>query len=297
MLLRKNESKRTKKSHWKGIKMTRRSTITGLSLAIRKTMTSFSSDNNMSEKKTPAEFKIKIANTLKERESVFQLAYQVYLAKGYIKENINQMLIQYYDSNPETVILIVQDQKGNLVGSLTLVFNECSRLPAEKIYGNEIATLRKNGERLVEISRLIIDDRYRNSKEVLLLLMNYLAIFSYHAKNYSALIIQVNPRHKNYYKALLNFDEIGDEKACPSVQNAPAILLHLPLSRYQSEVIRCTDQANLNKRERSLYPQFLRPEQEKLVACYLQNQVKPMTIEEKIYFGFTESGVGRAVCI
>ena len=275
----------------------KRRSPTGLSFAIRDTITSFTDGTNFIEKKSPPEFKIKIANTLEERESVFQLAYQVYLAKGYIKENINQMLIQPYDANPETVILIVQDQNKMIAGSLTLVFNGSSRLPAEKIYGNEIGELKQKGEKLVEISRLIINDQYRNSKEVLLLLMNYLAIYSYHAKKYSSLIIQVNPRHKNYYKALLNFDEIGTEKACPSVQNAPAVLLHLPLIRYQSEVIRCTSSLEQRKKERSLYPHFLKPEQEKLVSHYLQNQVRPLTPDEKLYFGFTESGVGRAVCI
>ena len=127
--------------------------------------------------------------------------------------------------------------------------------------------------------------------------MNYLAIYSYHVKKYSSLIIQVNPRHKNYYKSLLNFDEIGAEKSCPIVQNAPAVLLHLPLSRYQSEVIRYSKNFEHHKRERSLYPHFLKPEQEKLVAHYLQKQFKPISSEEKMYFGFSESGISRAVCV
>lgn len=277
--------------------MNRRSSTTGLSLAINKTMASFSSGTSIIEKISPAEFTIKVANTLEERESVFQLAYQVYLKKGYITENSYERLVQAYDANPETIILIVQDKNKNIAGSLTLVFNKNSRLPAEKIYGIEIAELKNKDERLVEISRLIIDDHYRNSKEVLLLLMNYLAIYSYHVKNYSSLIVQVNPRHKNYYKSLLNFDEIGSEKACPSVQNAPAVLLHLPLSRYHAEVLRCANLTEQNKKERSLYPHFLKPEQEKLVAHYLKNQVRPITSEEKNYFGFTESGIGRAVCV
>ena len=281
----------------KGIAMKRRSSTTGLSLAIRNTMTSFSSGATFIEKKTPAEFIIKIANTLEERESVFQLAYQVYLEKGYIKDNPTRRLVQTYDANPETVILIVQDQNRNIAGSLTLVFSGSAKLPAEKIYGDEIASLKNKGERLVEISRLIIDDRYRSSKEVLLLLMNYLAIYSYHEKKYSSLIVQVNPRHKNYYKALLNFDEIGTEKACPSVQNAPAVLLYLPLSRYQSEVIRYANMSDQSKKERSLYPHFVKPEQEKLVAHYLSNQVKPISSEEKNYFGFTESGIGQVACV
>jgi hypothetical protein len=46
-----------------------------------------------------------------------------------------------------------------------------------------------------------------------------------------------------------------------------------------------------------LYAHFLKPEQEKLVAHYLKNQVSEITSEEKIYFGFSESGTSRAVCI
>jgi hypothetical protein len=277
--------------------MINRERKTGVSLAMRDTISSFSTESNIIKKAIPSEFTIKVANTLEEREAVFQLAYHVYLEKSYIKENTYKMLVQYYDSNSETVILIVQDKDKNIAGSLTLVFNGNTKLPAEKIYSQEICDFKNKGEKIVEISRLIINDQFRNSKEVLLLLMNYLAIYSYHVKNYSSLIVQVNPRHKNYYKALLNFDEIGIEKACPSVQNAPAVLLHLPLSRYHSEVIRCTNPQNHLKRERSLYPSFLKPEQEKLVAHYLEKQVKPISFEEKTYFGFTESGVAKAVCI
>jgi len=261
---------------------------TGVSEAIRDTIISFSTGTNIISKPVPSEFTIKVANTLEEREAAFQLAYQVYLEKGYIKENDSKLHVQSYDAHPETVILIVQDRCKNIAGTLTLVFNKTTILPAEKIYAQEINELKTKGENLVEISRLVINDQYRSSKEVLLLLMNYLAIYTYHVKNYSSLIIQVNPRHKNYYKSLLGFDEIGTEKACPSVQNAPAILLHLPLSRYHSEVVRCTSPFNKHKKERSLYPSFLKPEQENLVSHYLEKQFKPISSEELIYFGLSK---------
>ena len=270
---------------------------TGLSIAIRNTIISIENDQIVAPKIKPAKFKIKIANTLEERESVFQLAYQIYLEKGYIKANPQKWLVQNYDAHQETIILMVQDQNKKVAGSLTLVFNEKNKLPAEKIYGDEISSLKPKAEKMVEISRLVINHEYRNSKEVLLLLINYLMIYAYHVKKYDSLVIEVNPRHKNYYVTLLNFEAIGIEKACPSVQNAPAVLLHLPLIRYQLEVIRCSFSSYQNKKERSLYPHFLKPEQEKLVAHYLKNQIRPITSEEKIYFGFTESGISRAVCI
>lgn len=271
--------------------------ISGISAAIQTTMSSLRQNRPLVESSKTKEFTIKIANTLQEREAVFRLGYQVYLEKEFIKPNQQEWLIQPYDFDPETIILIVQDHEKNLVGSVTLVFDGDSRLPAEKIYGKELVHLKKSGDKMVELSRLIVNPHYRNAKEVLILLFNYLGIYSYHIKNYKSLIVQVNPRHKNYYKGLLNFDEVGDEKACPVVQNAPAVLLHLPLSRWQSEVVRCTNSQNQNSKERSLYPYFLQMKQQTLVAYYLAKQVKPMSEEEKQYFGFSESNIGMAVTI
>jgi len=274
----------------KGITMTRRSTPTGLSLAIRKTMTSFSSGTNLIEKKTPSEFTIKIANTLEEREGVFKLAYQVYLEKGYIKENKDEWMVQNYDSVKETTILIVQDKLKNIVGSVTLVFDGTSKLPAEKIYDEELTVLRKQKERIAEISRLVIDPHYRNSKEILVLLFNYSYIYSYFVQNYTCFAIEVNPRHIAYYQMLLHFRTIGTEKPCPSVQSAPAILMYIPLKHGQDEVLRLSKNTVPEKNDRSLYHYFAKPEQQSLVAYYLQNQVKPISSEEKIYFGLTKSG-------
>lgn len=265
--------------------------ISGISAAIQTTMFSLIQNRPLVESSITKEYSIKIANTLQEREAVFHLGYQIYLDKGYIKPNLQEWLIQPYDADPQTVILIVQDKNKNIAGSVTLVFNESSRLPAEKIYDPEINALKAKGEKLVELSRLIISPNYRNSKEILLLLFNYLAIYVFHVKKYTSLIVEVSPRHKDYYKVLLNFDEIGCEKACPNVENAPAVLLQLPLNRFHSEVIRCKNQNISDKKERSLFTYFLNKDQENLVASYLEKQVSPMSNSEKQYFGLTRSNL------
>ena len=286
-----------KNNYGKGTIMKTRNTPSGLSIAIKSALFSNQNSNSKIIIKNSSEFSIKVANTLAERESVFQLAYQVYLDKRYIKENPNEWLVQSYDSNSETVILIVQDKQKNTVGSVTLVFDGSSRLPAEKIYGNELKTLRNQNEKIVEISRIVIAPDYRNSKEILILLFNYLHVYSYRVKKYTCLAIEVNPRHTAYYKALLHFRVIGEEKPCPNVQNAPAILMFLPLTPAQQEVKKITQFKQIEKSDRSLYHYFLKPEQENLATDYLKNQVKAITAEEKNYFGFSESGFSRAVCI
>jgi len=240
---------------------------------------------------------VKIANTLEEREAVFRLGYQVYLEKGYIKENYNEWLVQNYDSCEETIIFIVQDQFKNIAGSVTLLFDKNSKLPVEKIYSEEIKELKKLNPKIAELSRLVISPNYRNSKSILVLLFNYLAIYLHRVKEYDGLVVQVNPRHKIYYKALLSFDEIGREKPCPQVQNAPAVLLFLSTQKYKKEMNRCKSDVNSIGKERTLYPYFLNAEQEKLVAYYLVKQSKPITAEEKLYFGLSHSSTGEIVAV
>lgn len=269
----------------------------GTSIGIKKTMASFQKGESLVEKPKPGEYTIKVANTIEEREAVFRLGYKMYLQKGYIKENSNKWMIQNYDFNEETTILIIQDKQKNIVGTVTLVFDGTTYLPAEKIYRDELNILRNKKEKIVEISRLVVDSKFKNSKEILLLLFNYLYIYSYHVKKYTCLAIEVNPRHIAYYQTLLDFIPIGKQKACPIVQNAPAILMYIPLIHGENKFLRLSNNSEGEKNSRTLYNYFLKPDQQILAANYLKKQAKPMTQEEKMYFGFTESGISRAVCI
>lgn len=281
----------------KGKNMKTNPNSSGISMAIASTLRFRNEGLPLIEKPKPSEFTIKVANTLEERADVFRLAYQVYLGKGFLKANPNEWLVNDYDADEETTILVVKDKNNKLVGSVTLVFDGYSKLPAQKIYGKEIQLLRSVSEKVAEISRLIINPEYRNSKEILVLMFNYLAIYASSVMKYTCLAIEVNPRHKLYYKELLGFTEIGGEKPCPIVENAPATLLHVPLSKLHSEVIRCQKLSPQDKKERTLYQYFLKPEQTSLVAHYLKMQTKPMSAEEKLYFGFSESGISRIACV
>lgn len=269
----------------------------GVSIALNKTFTSYQNGGPLINVLAQKEYTIKIANTLVERDAVFKLGYQTYLEKGYIKKNVDERLICDYDFNSETVILIVQDKQKNIAGSVTLVFDGAIDLPAKKVYGNELNEIKKSGKKTAEFCRFVIDSNFRNSKEILVLLFNYAAIYIHNVKKYEGLAIEVTPRHKNYYKALLNFEEVGNEKCCPQVQNTVGVLLYLSASRYQSAIKNKAEIQNAEKKDRSLYPYFLSAEQESLVAYYLKKQAKPMSEEEKMYFGFSESGINFAVCV
>lgn len=265
-----------------------------VSVGIRHTLISHQNDEPLIVKKDQPKLVIKVANTLEEREAVFQLGYEIYLSKGYINQNDRELLIQAYDNEKETVILIVMDEQKKIVGSVTILFGESSKLPLASIYQSELNQLKKEGKKIAEISRLVISPDYRNTKEVLILLFDYLSIYAYQVKKYDFLAIQVNPRHKDYYKKLLCFEELGSEKQCPHVKNAPAILLCLSKKRYLQE--KCDNKIYANQfKNRTLCPFFSNSEQENLIANYLKNNVKPISAEEKIYFGFMETGYMTAV--
>lgn len=269
----------------------------GVSTALSKTMANFEKGSPLIDADAKQEYTIKIANTLEEREAAFKLGYTTYLEKGYIKENLEERLICEYDFNSETVVLIVQDKQKNIAGTLTLVFDDALELPANKVYHQELDFIKKTHRRNAEICRFVINSAYRNSKEILVLLFNYTAIYINKVKNYDGLVIEVTPRHKNYYKDLLHFKEFGKEKCCPQVQDTVGVLLHLSTLDYQNAIKDIKNNVNTNKKDRSLYPYFLKAEQEELVASYLDKQVKPMNAQEKIYFGYSETKNSNAFCV
>lgn len=267
----------------------------GVSLALKQTISSVTNHEEVKEN-TPSGYTIKLANTLEEREAAYRLAYKVYRDKGYVKENQYGWLIKDHDANPETATLIVQDIEKNVVGSITMIFEGKYSIPAKSIYAKEISALKAKNEKIVEISRLVIDSKHRNGKEILAILFNYLYIFSRLVKKYTCLTIEVNPRHKEFYRLLLGFEVIGEEKPCPNVQNAPAILLMTSLDPKINAALKKHRELPEKKRH-SAVTHFVKPEQEGLVVAYLEKQYKPMSEEEKLYFGFTDSSIGRAVLI
>lgn len=272
----------------KGINVNHKKRISGVSTALSQTQQIIQNNKSIIEEPKTHNYSIKIANTVKERDAAFTLAYKTYLEKGFIQENESKRHICEYDFNHETVILIVQDKEKNIVGSATLVFEENFEIPAKKVYPEEMGLIKKVSKKNTEICRFVINSNSRYSKEILILLFNYAAIYIHKVKKYDGLVIEVNPRHKNYYKELMHFDEIGTEKQCPQVQDAPGILLFLSASKYHNIIENQKYEIKSNKKSRSLFPFFLKPEQENLVGNYLARQVKPMNDLEKEHFGYLE---------
>lgn len=276
--------------HKKGSSMKDKQRPSAVSVCLKTTKNYLTQQNQVIRNK-PSLFTIKLAQTLEQREEVFRLAYKVYRDKGYIQKNESKWLIRNWDFYQSTILLTVLDQNNKLVGSVSLLFNDDGNLPAESLFQKEINVFKEQQRTIAEIARFVIDPAYRHSKEILVLLFNHLYIYSYHVKQCKNLFIEVNPKHTLYYKTLMHFEECSVNKPNPNVSGAPAILMHLSLTNERHRLKSKQDQ---NKAiGRSLYGSFINHEQELLVADYLKRQSKPMTQEQKIYFGFSDSNLNN----
>lgn len=231
-------------------------------------------------------YRILVAADRKTRSRAYALAYRVYKGRGYAPRDEN-MLVSPSDASPQTLTLLGQDDAGRDAATITLVFDSPKRLPCDEIYGEELDALRAQGRRLVEVTRLAIDEEHKHSRTLLVRLFNFIYVFARRVRGFDDFVIEVNPRHVNYYRRLLNFEQAGPERACPRVQGAPAVLLRLDLSIPDREVRRVGGKG-IAASERTLYPHFYSWLEEGAVAEFLARAHRPMTDADAHFFGLNQ---------
>lgn len=169
-------------------------------------------------------FKIRLANSEGRRESADLLIKKMYSWRGYDTSGI-------FNDTPNRITLMA-DHNGQVVGTLTIGLDSSTGLLVDQLYKDEIDNLRQAQRLVCEFTKLAIDQD-SNSKRVLAALFHLAFIYAHKIHGATDLVIEVNPRHAVFYKRMLGFSQLGEERTCPRV-NAPAILLRLT-SEYVSE--------------------------------------------------------------
>lgn len=223
-----------------------------------------------------------VASGLAMRHRAYALAHRVYHGCGYASDE-QTPACSPFDSNPDTLTLLAVDDQGRDAATITLVFDSAAGLPSDEIYASELGALRGQGRKLVEVTRLAIGEEHQRSKTLLVRLFNFIYIFAHRVKGYDDFVIEVNPRHVNYYRRLLMFEQSGPERPCPRVQGAPAVLLRLDLAVPERE-IRRVGGAGAASGERTLYPHFYSWLEEGAVAAFLVQSRKPALAAHSEHF-------------
>lgn len=164
-------------------------------------------------------------------QGVFRLRYKVYLEEGFLVANNSKIDKDEYDKEAYHVIALDNDK---VVGCLRIL---TKNLACIKIFEKEIQLIRnkKNWKRVVELSRFVIDKKYRIDKKIRrkkeykgivafeLIKQAYRFIFS---KRIQGVFVVVNPRHVQRYKKYYKFKTYGMVKPFSDVNDNPAVLMY-----------------------------------------------------------------------
>lgn len=170
--------------------------------------------------KASIELKFVVANNLFHRLNAFRLGYNEYLKKGYIHENQIGLLMNDLDLEEETLTIVAY---LGMYEAGTVTINTQKVLPFQSLFSSDLVN--SPNFKLAELTRLAINENYRNQKEILLGMFNYVFTYTKFIKNCTHLAIEVNPRHVKFYDGILGFTPIAENTSCPRVCGAPAVLL------------------------------------------------------------------------
>lgn len=195
----------------------------------------------------PENLEFKIAETTNELEAAFRLVYESYLPLGYCEPNPHQMRATIHHALASTTTLLALDH-GKVVGTLSVIRDNRFGLPLEKVF--DMRSLRKNSDRIAEITSMVIDKNYRREKggQILFPLLRLMYEYSTTCFGVRHLVVTIHPKDAYFYESLLLFKKVQGT-GIKDYLGAPAITLHLDLQEalqdYQMTYSRRNSDTNL----------------------------------------------------
>lgn len=201
---------------------------------------------------TEQQFKIRLANSDGRRESASLLIKKLYAWRGY---DVSAM-----DLDHPNRITLMADTHGDPIGTITIGLDSPAGLLVDSLYHDEIEKLRQQGCHVCEFTKLAVDQDIK-SKRVLASLFHLACIYAHRIHGATDIAIEVNPRHALFYRRMLGFTVLGEERMCPRVQ-APAILLRLEFAYLNRQVEQYGGTYHEIPGVRSFYPFFFSKQDE-----------------------------------
>ena len=170
---------------------------------------------------------VRVANQLKLRRKAYRCMYDIYSKMGIAENDSNGLWLSIYDALPETTTLIAEDSKGNIGGTLTLVFDSPIGLPADDLYKKEIDSLRNTSSQICEFVSLGINKEGKSSIKALASLFYCGFLYAWHRDNSIVSIITIHSNYERFYCRNFSFEKLGPERNYAKVNGAPTVLLNL----------------------------------------------------------------------
>jgi hypothetical protein len=196
--------------------------------------------------------KIRFAQSDTAFEGATLLVQKRYAWRGYPKAQIQ--------GNPNRITILTHLGE-EVVGTVTVGYDSDRGLLADEIYKDVIDKMRSEGRVVGELSKLAIDENH-GSKQVLAGMVHI--AFLYGALHHCTdAVIEVVPRHQAFYEKKLGFRVLCEARMNNRVHQ-PVVLLHLPMAEMQQKIEEFGGKG-AESNERSLYPFFFSPEEQKAI--------------------------------
>lgn len=191
-------------------------------------------------------FKIRAAETFRERRSANSLVARMYATRGYECAPLD-------NESTDAKTFLASDHNA-AIGTLTIGLDSIDGLKVEALFPNEVRGFRDAGLKICEFTKLAMDRRAR-SPRLLASMFHVAYIYAHRVKQLTHLLIEVNPRHVRYYETMLGFVVIAAARHNPRV-NAPAVMLSLDLCHAERQIRLFGGKPEMCSVERSAYPHF-----------------------------------------
>lgn len=154
-----------------------------------------------------------------------------------------------------------------IVGTITLGVDGLEGLGIDAVFKDEIDKFRAApGVLVCELKKFAFDHHDKDYSNISLAsLFHIVYLYSKGRHDCTDLFIEVNPRHRRFYQAMLGFTPIGEMRTNESV-GAPSQLMWLNISKIAEQI---AHHRTAGHKSRSLYALFLSEAEETLVKSRL----------------------------
>lgn len=215
---------------------------------------------------------VRAANQLELRQAAYELLYKIYSEMGIVKNKSASMWLSIFDALPETTTFVAENNLGEIVGALTLVFDSPIGLPADELYKEEVDELRNAKRKICEFISFGINKSVKGSVRILAALFYSAYLLAWRIKNATDLVITVHARYENFYCRNVLFKKMGPVRKYAKVNGAPTVLLNLPLNL-----------PSMLKDEKRIFPLYMlnyTDQKELEVANKIKSLLCPMSDDE-----------------
>jgi N-acyl amino acid synthase FeeM len=147
---------------------------------------------------------IQVATSVREVRDANRLVFRNYVGLGYWRddaEDLNQN--RYLNLSARHVVVICE--AANIVGTVSLVVDSVEGLPADSFRPDVIRRLRRQDQRIAEISAFAIVKDRSHQYNLFHFLMAFILQYGFHYLAIDQFVAVCTPRHARFYEAVYGF--------------------------------------------------------------------------------------------